>query len=288
MRAGKLKNEQLRESNAMKKPTRNTFIPLSAVAAVFGLAASAAHGQTTPVFEYGFPAAWNGTGTTITDVSAAGNNGHYDGTLSLSAAVPAGAPAGAQSLVTSAGGVLTTASSLLLNSTVFAYGGFNFNVAFMWDGTDSTSFGHTQKLIDYAGTESLQLVTTAGSASLQMAFADDLGVESIAVSTTVLPNTWYNVKLAFAANSMVGSDVSGNVDMNVNGTDYLGTATKGTYGDNLNRPIGVGQLGANFGYLVGFKGEIYDPSVSLVPEPSTLTLGVLGGLGMMLVRRRKS
>ena len=81
--------------------------------------------------------------------------------------------------------------------------------------------------------------------------------------------------------------------MQVNGgTPIQGAATKGTYGDSLARPIGVGQLGANFGYLVGFKGDIYNPSVSLgasiVPEPSTLVLSALGGVGMMLFRRRKS
>jgi hypothetical protein len=273
----------------MKKRCIKTFTPISAVAAVFGLAASDMQARTVPVFEYGFPTSWNGTGTTITDKSPAGNNGFYDGTLSLSAAVPPGAPGGTQSINTSAGGILTSATSLLNNATVLAAGGFIYNVSFMWDGTDSTSFGHTQKLIDYAGTESLQLVTTTGSASLQMAFANDAGAESIAVSQSVLPNTWYSVKLTFNATSMVGADVAGTASMVVNGgTPITGAATKGTYGDNLNRPIGVGQLGANFGYLVGFTGEIYDPSVSLVPEPSTLALGVLGGLSMLLSRRRKS
>ena len=85
--------------------------------------------------------------------------------------------------------------------------------------------------------------------------------------------------------------------MNVNGTDFTGTATKGTYGDNLHspsgRPIGIGQLGANYGYLVGFQGDIYDPSVTLgvVPEPSTLALGLMGGagiLGYLNMRRRKA
>jgi hypothetical protein len=189
---------------------------------------------------------------------------------------------------------LTSANSLLANSTVFSHGGFTYNVAFMWNGTDSTSFGHVQKLIDYAGTESLQLLTTSGSALLQMQFqGDTAGSAAPVISTTVLPNTWYNVTLSFDATSMVGGDVAGLAFMEVNGgTPIQAAATKGTYGDSLARPIGVGQLGANFGYLVGFKGDIYDPSVSLgasiVPEPSTLALGALGGLAMMWLRRRKS
>lgn len=267
-----------------------TFTPLSAVAAVFGLAALGVNAATTPVFEYSFPASWNGSGTTIVDQSTAGDNGTFDGTLSLDPVPP---PAAGSAINTSAGGVLDGTTAALNNTDVFAAGGFTYNLSFMWDGTDLTSFSHTQKLIDYAGTESLQLVTTSGSASLQAAFTDDVGNSAPVISTTVLPNTWYNVTLSFDATSMVGSDVAGLAFMQVNGTSlFEAAATKGTYGDSLNRPIGVGQLGANFGYLVGFKGDIYNPSVSLgatiVPEPSTLALGALGGLGMLFFRRRKS
>jgi len=274
-----------------KKSSLKTFTPPSAIAAVFALAAGA---QAQPVFNYSFPASWGGSGTTITDQSSAGNNGTSDGTLSLSASVPSGAAGGTQSLVTSAGGILTGATGSLGNAAVAAAGGFDYSVAFNWNGTDSSSFGHTQKLLDYAGTESLQLVTTAGSATLEMVFADDAGNESTAVSTTILPNTWYTVSLFFntQGNALDGNgDLSGLVSLVVNGAAPItGAATKGTYGDSLNRPIGVGQLGANFGYLVGFKGDIYNPSVTLVPEPSSTALGLIGGLGVfgMMWKTRRS
>ena len=268
----------------MKRHIVRTFTPISAVAAVFWLAASVEDADTIPVFEYNFPASWGGTGTTITDVSPADNNGFYDGTLSLAAAVPPGAAAGTLSVDTSAGGILTNADLLLANSAVAAAGGFTWDVSFMWNGTDLPSFGHTQKLIDYAGTESLQLVTGPGSASLQATFADDAGNESVPVSATILPNTWYNVQLDFGDITRVGSDVAGTASLYVNGSLMdSASATKGTYGDSLDRPIGVGQLGANFGYLVGFKGDIYDPSVRLgvVPEPSTLVLLAAGAIGLL-------
>lgn len=280
----------------MKKPILKTFTPISAVAAVFGLAASAAYAQTTPVFEYYFPDSWNGTGTTVTDQTTAGNNGFTSGSgLSLNNSVPLFGN-GAQSLSTwngtAGGGILTNGKDSLNNANVAAAGGFTYNVSFMWDGTNKSSFGATQKIIDYAGTESLQLITTNGSATLEMVFENDAKQVLAPVSTTVLPNTWYSVTMTFNNTTMVGDQVVGTADLNVNGVDVgSGTATKGSYGDSLDRPIGIGQLGANFGWLVGFYGDIYDPNVSLngpVPEPSTLALGALGGVGLLLRRRRKS
>ena len=276
----------------MKKPIIKTFIPISAVAAVFGLAASA-QAATTPVFTYDFPASWNGTGTAVTDLSTAHNNGVTSGAPALSSSLPSWGTG--NSLDTHAGGILTSAVDLLNNSTVLTHHGFSMACSFMWDGTDYTSFGHTEKLIDYSGTESLQLVTSAGSASLQMQVQGDTGsIKTIPVSTTVVPNTWYNVLLTFGNTSSVGTgDVQGTVDLYVNGNLLSsGSATKGTYGDGRSRPIGIGQLGAGFGYLVGFKGEIYDPTVTLgvmaVPEPTSLALGALGGLTLLGLRRRKA
>src|SRR5262249_36589999 len=147
--------------------------------------------------------------------SGAGNNGTTKSTPVLSASVPPGATPGTQSVTTSAGGILTNASSLMTNAAVAAAGGFRYNVSFNWDGTDSSSFTHTEKIIDYAGTESLQLTTSAGSAQLQMRFDDSVN----AVSTTILPNTWYTVSVLFDSlgNPVVAGNLAGTVTMVVNG-----------------------------------------------------------------------
>jgi len=285
---------------AMKKPTLKTFIPLSAVAAVFGLAASSAHAQ--PVFNYNFPASWNGFGTSgavVTDQSSAGNNATTTPGLALATAVPSWATAGTESVSTVSSGMYTSNTKLLNNAAVWGAGGFTYNLSFMWNGAFSSSFSGIQKLIDYAGTESLQIVATSGnSATLEMTFTGDTDTSSGQVSTTILPNTWYNVTMAFDALTQTGAtnqDVTGVAGLEVNGSwASVAPATKGTYGDTLARPIGVGSFGYPSATLIEFKGDIYNPSVSLgavtvpVPEPSTLALGALGGLGMMMLRRRKS
>lgn len=278
------------------------FKPMSAVAGVAALAAGA-HAQTVPLFEATFPASWDGTSTTVTDQSSAGNTGFQSGTASYSTtSVPTGAAGGTGSMsLSGVGGIKVTPTGLLDNTDIANDGGFTYSIDFLWDGTDSTVFGHVEKMISYAGTEDLQLDTSAanGSAILEMVFAADGGAESTAVSTTINENTWYNVTLAFdtAGNSLVAGDISGTAGLYVNGSLVdSGAATKGTYGDSLNRPIGIGEWG--YGHTTstgGLHGDIYDASVSLgvapVPEPSSLALGVLGGLaglGMMRKVRRRN
>src|SRR5690606_24384709 len=89
----------------------------------------------------------------------------------------------------------TNAVDLLENSVVAANGGFQFDVTFLWDGT--TNQFATQKVIDYAGTESLQFVlddATPGVAQLFFQFDDN---PANSVSTTIQANTWYQVIATF-------------------------------------------------------------------------------------------
>lgn len=286
-----------------KKTILKTFTPISAVAAVFGLAASVANAQTTPVFNYNFPTSWS-SGTVVTDTSPANDTGTAGVSMHLDAVnVPPGAPAGTDSINTTKGHIYTSGLQSLNNAAVWGAGGFTESLWFNWSGSNTAgSFGGVQKLIDYSGTESLQLVTSGtgaaqqyNSAQLEMVFESDSGSPNTNISTTIMSNTWYNVTMSFAATSQpLGgtNDVTGMASLYLNGIlESSGLETKGTYGDQLNRPIGIGGFGYPSTTLIPFDGDIYNPSVSLgvVPEPTTLALGALGGLGMLYIsRRRKS
>src|ERR1035441_2271157 len=102
----------------MKKPIIKAFTPMSAVAAVFGLAASA--NAAIPLFQATFPASWNGTGTTGGDQSGGGNTGFQSGTATYTTAtVPPGALAGTGSMALGgAGGIKVTPTALLNNPSV--------------------------------------------------------------------------------------------------------------------------------------------------------------------------
>jgi len=294
------------------KGSLRKLTPIPATAAVLALAATGAHANTTPVFSATFPSSWNDTSTTVLDQSGAGNVGFQSGTATYStSAVPPGAAAGTGSLVDAgAGGIKVTGNGtsfpvdgLLSNAVVAADGGFTYNIDFLWNGTASPT---TQKLVDYAGTESLQLSSLVANTSATLGMAFDQGNTGTApdtnvVYTTIAPNTWYNVTMTFntTGNSIVNGDISGLADLYVNGVLVSSAeTTKGTYGDSLGRPIAIGELA--YGHttsILGLTGDIYSASVQLgvspipAPEPSTLALSAMGGfglLGMMWKRHRKS
>ncbi len=234
------------------------------------------------VFEYSFPASYNGSGTAITDLSATGNNA----TLSTTSPAliddrPAGFDASMMSLSGSNGGYGTTTAIDLLNTTaVVANGGFILDVWFKADNTSG------EKLIDYAGTEFLK--TQNG----QIQFG--LNGNSFVASTVTDPDQWHHAVGIFdtLGNSAVAD--SGNVgEFKVDGFASLfldgelvasKAGTKTGFGDRLDRSIGINRHPNITGEYN--QGMIFNPKVELIPEPGTLGMVALFGGGMLLIRRK--
>lgn len=284
-----------------------------AFAGVFATTGTWASAASHTILEYSFPISWNGSGVAA-DLSPAGNNGIVSGSPAVAAALPSGGIG--KSLTTNSGGLLTSAateSQLLLNNYVANNGGFSFEAWFRWDGTANASWP-TQKIIDYAGTESLQLFNPSGAhqtANEKVQFAFNSATDAAnAVSISISANVWYHAIATFnsSGHSIDGSGslagvASLSIDSGSGPTTATLNVTKTNQGDGLNRPIGVGVLGLSGNNVVNFDGQIYQPTVSLgvipgapdglagvdvvAPEPASLGLAACLGGPLLLARRRR-
>lgn len=238
----------------MKIP--NAFLVAIALSMVIGTG----WGALTPVFQYSFPDSYNGTSTTIVDLSAAHNDGVMDSTGGyLSGQVPPGFAGG--SLTGASGGHgRTNATNLLLNSAVAQAGGFTIDIWFLWEGT----YTDIRKLIDYAGTDNLQ--TNGGR--ILFVFNDDIPNQSLAAPIT--GQKWYHCIAEFdtGGNEIVNGSITGTArlwidDLSGAGLQLIASRemTKTNYGDGLNRPIGINRWAGGGGDWN--QGRIFNPSVYL-------------------------
>ncbi|MBN1854206.1 MAG: PEP-CTERM sorting domain-containing protein [Pirellulales bacterium] len=270
----------LRQPSAFSK--LGTFVVLC-----FGLCTLSARADWTPVFEYSFPASYNGTGSTLVDLSGAGNNATFD---SADGALMDNRPPGFDTSLMSITGASpygrhgdTDAIDLLDNDLVAAAGGFTMDLWFQWEGI----YTNSRKLLDYAGTEAL--VTRDNQA--QFRISDSAYI----LGAPIVANTWYHLVAVFDSMGNTpyeAGDANSPNDPELDGMAYLyldgvlvdsEAVTKTGYGDALNRPIGINRWAGGGGEW--YQGLNFNPSVYLgIPGLLTLTLEVNTTTGAMVLR----
>jgi hypothetical protein len=275
------------------------FRSLSSLVTLFAVAAWCFSGAPAlasglDILDYQFPTSWDGTGgagSPVTDLSPAGNDGVTSGGAALTANIPPGFPAGTMSLNGAGeGGVLTNNTNLLENPTLEASRGYVFSAWIFWDGTAGNR--DVQKIIDNEGTESLHLNNidpNGDTADLEMTIND-----TSVLTLPILANQWYDVSATFdtQGNLIDGNgDLAGMATLTANAASVSAAATRTTgdpgSSDQFDRPIAVGVLALPaVPTLVNFSGDIYNPLVTLVPEPSSAILLMVAAGAMALCRRR--
>ena len=197
-------------------------------------------------------------------------NGTVGGTaLVLATDIPTdGVPPGAgdRSLACrGSSGVLAPGTMQLNRTNIFNAGGFTYEAWFKY-----RTGGFMNAIIDYAGTEKLVRAAVDPGPSMH---TDNNSSELIGVASS---NQWHYAAVVFTATSAaLGSDsVSGYYRFYLDGNTPVATVTNITinsFGDSLNRTIGVGMHPARLSSDY-FYGNIYEPRVTLGALPANALL----------------
>ncbi len=247
-----------------------------------------------PVFEYSFPASYDGTTTTLTDLSPAGTHGVVQSTGAyLDGVRPAGFASGGSMHGLLGGRGLTNAIDLLANADIAAAGGYTMDLWARWDNEDLVNGAvPTSQLLSYSGTETIMSVNGSLAATLYL----EGNIFEYVMGPVIEVGKWYHIVAEF---DTMGSTVNGagsifgEMNLWVNGVlENTFSGLVNSVGDDIDRPVGLntwpGDL--NFGGAgLNSTAKLFNPSLYLgvaVPEPTSA--GILGvamvlGLG---VRRR--
>jgi hypothetical protein len=259
-----------------------------AVAALLATS-SAAHAQKVPLFFYDAPESATplAVNAAIADQSGAGNNGRIEqATVATVADTPTGSGYSFNVGIGS-GSVRTLAIDLLDNADVLAAGGFQFDVWFKTDGTSSGIFG---SLINYAGTERIELAGQAGGPGgladknyLEFRVSSGGGDYVANPTKNISDNQWHHVTSKFiVTDASDPRNLRGDMHLILDGVTHIyKNGVKTSQGDDLNRVISIGNhptassQPAGLNNTDNFDGLIYQPKAWLGYDLDTTQQAVL-------------
>src|SRR5579863_2407736 len=188
-------------------------------------------------------------------------NGTFGGSgVTLSGDLPVNGVAagyGSASIVCSgAGGILAPGTLQLSRTNIANAGGFTYEAWFKWNGG-----GNINAIIDYAGTEKLIRPNSEPGPLME---TDNATFSLIGAAAS---NQWHYVAVVFTpTNSLSGDTISGKYTFYLDTNTPLATVlniTLSSFGDKINRTIGVGTHPVPSFTTDFFNGLIYEPRVTL-------------------------
>jgi hypothetical protein len=239
----------------------NSFLILSLVISILATFVSSAE---TNLCLYQFPDSYDGTGQTVTDLSGRGNDATtLMNTNSYVEEAPSGKSGGSFDATAGPNDFNTDATLLLENSILQTNNGYSYEVWFKWNGE-----GSNNKIIDYAGTESLRI---NGDAELLFG-AIETSIAQGYLGWDIIygpleADQWYHIIATFDSegNSLdENGALLGNAKLFIDDelVAFTNNVKKGTYGDELNRKIGYCNHPNRYAGNE-FNGLIHNPRVTL-------------------------